>query len=64
MPVSLKRIIASGTLTLHTTCEECGEGASFGYGVRMREAFNALAKGDKVNAKKLLGTWLCGTHRT
>lgn len=63
MPVSLKRIRQSGSLIFLHTCEVCGAAASFGLGVSMRLALNALAAGDIALAKLHLGKWFCREHR-
>ena len=65
MPASLKRIKETGGLVFLHFCEVegCKAEASFGYGVSMRLALNALAAGDKVTAKRHLGRWYCGEHR-
>ncbi|QEH36528.1 hypothetical protein OJF2_51120 [Aquisphaera giovannonii] len=63
MPVSLKRIRQSGALIFLHTCEVCGAAASFGFGVSMRLALNALEAGDKASAKLHLGQWFCREHR-
>ena len=63
MPASLKRLRDGGGMVFLHLCEVCGAEASFGFGVTMRLAMQALARGDLVVAKRHLGKWYCGEHR-
>lgn len=63
MTVSLKRLRESGSVVFLHRCETCGADASFGYGVSLRLALNALVAGDIATAKRHLGTWYCREHR-
>lgn len=64
MPANLKTIRSTGGLVFLHTCEICGADASFGFGVSMRMAMNRLAAGDAVGAKRHLGKWYCGEHKS
>jgi hypothetical protein len=66
VPTSLKRIRSTGaTVFLHTCdAEGCEADASFGFGVNMRLAMNRLEAVDPIGAKRHLGEWFCGKHRT
>lgn len=63
MPASLKKSRASGATVFLHICEVCGADASFGFGVSLRLAVNALAAGDIASAKRYLGKWYCREHR-
>jgi hypothetical protein len=63
MPVSMKRIREGGGRVFLHSCEACGADASFGFGVSLRLALNALAVGDLAAAKRHLGKWYCREHR-
>lgn len=43
-------------------CEVCGEAASYGHDVRLRDAMTAAAAGQVDKAKALLGRWYCEQH--
>jgi hypothetical protein len=61
MPVGLSIIRSSNALVIKKICdhEGCDREACLGVGVKYFEAIRAAERGDKKQAKRLLGKWYC-----
>ncbi len=63
MPTKICRVRGTKAPAFVHTCEVCFSMATFGFGVKFKEALKALDRKDMDLAIKLLGIWFCKNHK-